>query len=159
VCNPKLIVCDEAVSALDVSVQAQILNLLKDLQDELGLSYLFIAHDMSVVQHLSHRVAVMYVGKLMELAPKAALFHSPKHPYTEALLSAAPIPKPNRQRERIVLRGEPANPARLPSGCVFHTRCRYAIDICEREVPQWREVAPGRAVACHLADELQLRGI
>lgn len=159
VCNPKLIVCDEAVSALDVSVQAQILNLLKDLQEQLRLSYLFIAHDMSVVQHLSHRVAVMYVGSLMEIAPKGSLFRTPRHPYTEALLSAAPIPEPNRHRERIVLRGEPANPAHLPTGCVFHTRCRYAIDRCELEVPQWRRVAPGHAVACHRAEDLQLQGL
>jgi peptide/nickel transport system ATP-binding protein len=159
VCNPKLIVCDEAVSALDVSIQAQILNLLKDLQQELGLSYLFIAHDLAVVEHLAHRVAVMYVGKLVELAPKRNLFEAPRHPYTEALLSSVPIPEPGHTRSRIILRGEVANPAHPPSGCYFHPRCRYATDLCAQQTPAWREISPEHYVACHHAEAVDLQGL
>lgn len=159
VCNPRLIVCDEAVSALDVSIQAQILNLLKDMQAQLGLSYLFIAHNLAVVEHISHRVAVMYVGQMVELASTNQLFSKPLHPYTEALLSAAPIPEPNRRQERIILRGEVANPANPPSGCYFHPRCRYATERCVKEKPALREVAPGRHAACHYAETLDLKGL
>ena len=159
VCNPKLIVCDEAVSALDVSIQAQILNLLKDMQAQFGLSYLFVAHNLAVVEHISHRVAVMYVGKVVELASTGNLFAKPRHPYTEALLSAAPVPEPNRKQERIILRGEVANPANPPSGCYFHPRCPYATDHCVRETPVFREIAPGHHAACHYADRLELKGL
>ncbi|MFC8596797.1 ABC transporter ATP-binding protein [Isoptericola sp. NPDC057191] len=158
VCDPRFVVADEAVSALDVSVQAQILNLLKDLQGDLGLSYLFIAHDLAVVQFLAHRVAVMYAGRIVELADTDALFGRPAHPYTEALLSAMPVPEPRQSRERIVLSGEPANAAALPSGCVFHPRCRYAVPDCAVQVPELRVLASGHAVACHRADELALQG-
>ncbi len=157
--NPALIVADEPVSALDVSVQAQIVNLLLDLQDRLGLAYLFVAHDLSVVKHASHRVAVMYVGKIVELAPTEALFRTPRHPYTEALLSAVPVPDPRQRAKRIVLEGEVADPSRPPSGCYFHPRCRYATERCRNEPPQLREVASGHAVRCHRADELDLDGI
>ena len=157
--NPALIVADEPVSALDVSVQAQIVNLLLDLQDRLGLAYLFVAHDLSVVKHASHRVAVMYVGKIVELAPTEALFRTPRHPYTEALLSAVPVPDPRQRAKRIVLEGEVADPSSPPSGCYFHPRCRYATERCRGEAPQLREVAPGHAVRCHRADELDLGGI
>ena len=159
VCRPKLIVCDEAVSALDVSVQAQILNLLKDLQEQLGLSYLFIAHDIAVVEFIAHRVSVMYVGKMVELAETSELFSQPRHPYTEALLSAVPIPEPNRTRSRIILQGEVANPAHPPTGCYFHPRCPYATSQCEQEPPQWREISPEHFVACHHADRLTLKGM
>ena len=159
VCRPKLIVCDESVSALDVSVQAQILNLLKDLQAQFGLSYLFIAHDIAVVEFIAHRVSVMYVGKMVELAATSELFANPRHPYTEALLSAVPLPEPNRTRSRIILEGEVANPADPPSGCYFHPRCRYATRQCEQEAPQWREISPQHFVACHHADQLTLRGM
>jgi len=159
VCNPKLIVCDEAVSALDVSIQAQILNLLKDLQERLHLSYVFIAHDLAVVEYIAHRVAVMYVGKVVELSETREVFRRPLHPYTEALLSAMPAPEPNRQRARIVLKGEPANPADPPSGCYFHPRCSYATDHCVRETPPLREVTPGRYAACHYAETLELKGM
>jgi len=157
--NPALIVADEPVSALDVSVQAQIVNLLLDLQDRLGLSYLFVAHDLSVVKHVSDRVAVMYVGKIVELASTADLFARPKHPYTEALLSAVPVPDPRRRRERIVLAGEVADPANPPSGCHFHPRCRYVIDRCRREEPQLRQLAGGHLARCHRAEELNLVGV
>jgi len=157
--QPRLIVCDEAVSALDVSIQAQILNLLQDLQQEFNLTYLFIAHDLSVVEHISDRVGVMYVGKLVELADTAGLFHSPQHPYTEALLSAVPTADPEVKMERIILPGEVANPANPPSGCYFHPRCRHAQDVCRREAPAWQEVTPGHFAACHFAGELELAGV
>ena len=157
--NPRLIVCDEPVSALDVSVQAQILNLLQDLQAELGLTYIFISHDLSVVEYLSNRVAVMYVGKLVEITTTEQLFISPKHPYTEALLSAVPSPPPNRKAQRIILQGDVADPANPPSGCYFHPRCPYAKDICRTESPALREIQPGHQVACHLAEELTLHGV
>ena len=157
--NPRLIVADEPVSALDVSVQAQVLNLLLDLQEEFGLTYLFVAHDLSVVKHISDRVAVMYVGKLVEVAPTEELFSDPKHPYTAALLSSVPEPDPRVRSERTVLQGEVANPANPPSGCYFHPRCPYAQDICRTETPQLREVTPGRFVSCHRAEELELAGV
>lgn len=156
--DPKFIVCDEAVSALDVSVQAQILNLLQDLQEKLNLSYLFISHDLGVIQHISDRVGVMYVGKMVETAATDDLFNHPKHPYTEALLSAKPIPDPRKKTERIILTGEVANPANPPKGCYFHPRCRYAQDICRKEEPAWTEVGPDHYSACHFANELQLQG-
>jgi peptide/nickel transport system ATP-binding protein len=157
--NPKLIVCDEPVSALDVSVQAQILNLLADLQAQYKLTYLFVAHNLSVVKHISDRVAVMYVGKLVELASTADLFARPRHPYTEALISAVPKPDPLLRRKRIVLAGEVANPSNPPSGCYFHPRCRYAVDICSRETPPLRDFGNGHQAACHLADRLELAGL
>ena len=157
--NPALIVADEPVSALDVSVQAQILNLMLDLQDRLGLTYLFVAHDLSVVKHVSDRVAVMYVGRIVELAETEALFGRPLHPYTEALLSAAPTPVPGAVSTRIVLEREIADPANPPPGCAFHPRCRYATDLCRTELPELREVEPGRFVSCHRAAELGLAGV
>jgi len=159
VCHPKLIVCDESVSALDVSIQAQILNLLKDLQKELNLSYIFIAHDLTVVEHISNRVAVMYVGKIVELAKAGELFTHPRHPYSEALLSAVPLPDPTSKSKRMILEGEVPNPAHPPSGCVFHPRCPYATEVCKNEIPQWREISPEHFVACHHADQLQLKGM
>lgn len=157
--SPQLIVCDEAVSALDVSIQAQILNLLEDLQEEFNLTFLFIAHDLSVVEHIADRVGVMYVGQLVELADTESLFTSPKHPYTEALLSAVPTTDPEIKMDRIVLPGEVANPAAPPTGCYFHPRCRYAKEVCAEEAPEWTQVAPGHFAACHFADELELRGV
>jgi peptide/nickel transport system ATP-binding protein len=157
--NPQLVVADEPVSALDVSVQAQILNLLLELQDRLGLTYLFVAHDMSVVKHISARVAVMYVGRIVEMAPTEQLFASPKHPYTEALLSAVPIPDPRQRAERIVLQGEVADPANAPSGCHFHPRCKYARDVCREKIPEQEEIAPNHFVRCHRARELDLLGV
>jgi len=157
--NPSLIVADEPVSALDVSVQAQILNLMLDLQDELGLTYLFVAHDLSVVKHISDRVAVMYVGKIVEIAETKQLFNAPSHPYTEALLSAVPKPDPRLRSERIVLKGEVADPAQPPSGCYFHPRCAYAIDRCRTETPPLEEIRPGHVVACHRAREIELKGV
>lgn len=156
---PRLVVADEPVSALDVSIQAQILNLMKDLQQEFGLSYLFIAHDLSVVKYMSDRVAVMYVGRLVELAPTAELYSDPQHPYTEALLSAVPISDPDAVGERIVLEGEIPNPANPPPGCSFHPRCRYALGLCREKVPPLQEVSPGHYSACHLAGHRRWRGI
>jgi peptide/nickel transport system ATP-binding protein len=157
--HPSLIVADEPVSALDVSVQAQIVNLMLELQDRLGIAYLFVAHDLSVVKHVSHRVAVMYVGKIVEVAPTEALFATPRHPYTEALLSAVPVPDPRRRAKRIVLEGDVADPSDPPSGCAFHPRCRYAVERCRQEVPALQEVAPGHWVRCLRARELGLRGV
>ncbi|ETW92556.1 MAG: hypothetical protein ETSY2_53155, partial [Candidatus Entotheonella gemina] len=142
-----------------VSVQAQVLNLMLDLQSELGLTYLFVAHDLSVVKHISNRVAVMYVGKLVEMAPTDTLFATPKHPYTAALLSSAPEPDPRVRSNRMVLEGEVANPANPPSGCYFHPRCPYAIDLCRTTTPQLSEVVPEHFVSCHRAEELQLEGV
>lgn len=160
--RPKFIVADEPVSALDVSVQADILNLLKKLQEDLGLTYLFIAHNLSVVEYISDRIAVMYVGKIVELAPGEELLSNPKHPYTEALLSAIPRPDPQFRKRTIVLEGDIADPANPPSGCYFHPRCRYAKKICEEEAPPFEQIGDDREphyVACHLATNLKLLGI
>ncbi len=157
--HPRLVVADEPVSALDVSVQAQILNLLVDLQADFGLTYLFVAHDLSVVRHISNRVAVMYVGRMVELAETTEIFDSPKHPYTAALLSAVPEPDPRVRSRRIVLQGEVANPASPPSGCYFHPRCPHAIDVCRTQTPAWQEVSRNHFVSCHRAQELQLAGV
>ncbi|MBR3504250.1 MAG: ATP-binding cassette domain-containing protein [Clostridia bacterium] len=154
--KPRFIVCDEAVSALDVSVQAQILNLLMDLQSQMNLSYVFISHDLGVVRHISDRVGVMYVGHMVEMSETTDLFDKPMHPYTEALLSAKPVADPRNKSKRIMLEGEVANPAHLPSGCPFHPRCRYCQEVCKKEVPEWRELKPGHFVACHRAHELDL---
>ena len=148
--NPRLIVCDEPVSALDVSIQAQVLNLLQDLQKELRLTYLFISHDLSVVEHISTRVAVMYVGSLVELAPPSELYASPLHPYTQALLSAVPSIDPEAHTQRILLQGDVPNPSDPPSGCKFHPRCRYVMDLCKEEAPAWSELRPSHWASCHL---------
>jgi peptide/nickel transport system ATP-binding protein len=157
--NPSLIIADEPVSALDVSVQAQILNLMLRLQDQLGLTYLFVAHDLSVVKHISDRVAVMYVGKIVELADTEPLFNQPLHPYTEALLSAVPEPDPRMRSRRIILPGQVADPSNPPSGCYFHPRCKYCIERCKVEAPALEEVEPGHFAACHRAKEINLIGI
>jgi len=154
--HPRLIVADEPVSALDVSVQAQVLNLMQELQERFKLTYLFIAHDLSVVRHISDRVAVMYAGRLVELAGVEELFRIPLHPYTEALLSAVPVPDPKKRSKRILLSGEVADPGNLPSGCVFHPRCRYVEDKCRHEPPKFREINPGHFARCHFADILKL---
>jgi peptide/nickel transport system ATP-binding protein len=150
--EPDLIVCDEAVSALDVSVKAQIVNLLQDIQQELGLALLFISHDLAIVEHMTHRVAVMYLGKIVEVAPKRAIFAAPRHPYTKALLSAVPVPEPGAARERIILKGDVPSPINPPKGCRFHTRCPYAFDRCRSEEPMLRPTEHGHLAACHLHD-------
>jgi oligopeptide/dipeptide ABC transporter ATP-binding protein len=148
--NPRLIIADEPVSALDVSIQAQVINLMMDLQREKRLSYLFIAHDLAVVEHISHRIAVMYLGRIVEYAEKKTLFTNPKHPYTEALLSAVPVPNPKLRRAKRVLQGDVPSPINPPPGCTFHTRCPYAQERCRQEIPVLREIAPGHGVSCHL---------
>ena len=158
VVEPQVIVCDEAVSALDVSIQAQVINLLRDLQKDLNLTYLFISHDLSVVEHISDKVGVMYLGKMVEFSETEKLFEKPMHPYTEALLSAVPVADPTIQMERIPLTGEIPNPANPPSGCYFHTRCRYCTQKCKEVTPEYEEVEPNHFVACHHAKDLKLRG-
>ena len=157
--KPKLIIADEPVSALDVSIQAQVVNLMKDLQQEFSLTYLFIAHDLSIVEHISDRVLVMYLGSMAELVNSEELYLHPLHPYTEALLSAVPKFKPDMETHRIILPGEVPNPSSPPSGCKFHPRCRYAREICSKEIPKWRDMGNNHYVACHLADQLTLQGI
>ena len=158
VVQPQFVVCDEPVSALDVSIQAQILNLLMDMQKELGLTYLFVAHDLSVVEHVSDRVAVMYLGRLVEVAPTAELFYKPLHPYTEALMSAIPALDPDEVMKPVILEGEIPSPANPPTGCHFHPRCPFAQERCKNEIPEWKEYKPGHFAACHFADTLSLKG-
>ena len=150
--DPKLIIADEPVSALDVSVQSQVLNLLDDLQKQLNLSYVFIAHDLSVVKHISDRIGVMYLGQIVELGESDQLYENPLHPYTQALLSAVPIPDPEARRERIILQGDLPSPANPPKGCYFHPRCKDCMEVCRTQAPEWKEVKPGRFVGCHLYD-------
>lgn len=157
--EPKFVVADEAVSALDVSIQAQILNLLVDLKEEYDLTYMFISHNLSVVEHISDRVCVMYLGRVAELAETEELFYTPKHPYTEALLSAIPVADPTVKKERIVMPGEAGNAANLPTGCCFHPRCKYAQECCKKNYPALKEISKGHFVACHFAEELKLNGI
>jgi peptide/nickel transport system ATP-binding protein len=157
--NPRLVVADEPTSSLDVSVQAQILNLMLELQGQFRLTYLFVTHDLSVVRHICNRVAVMYVGKIVEMVQTSALFAAPRHPYTEALLSAVPKPDPRLRSERILLKGDVANPANPPSGCYFHPRCQYTTEVCRVEPPVLEEVVPGHFVSCHRTRELSLRGV
>lgn len=159
VIEPKVIVCDEAVSALDVSIQAQVINLLKELQKEMGLTYIFISHDLSVVEYISDRVGVMYLGRMVEYAKTEELYSNPLHPYTEALLSAVPIADPDTPIDRIPLTGEIPNPANPPSGCFFHPRCSYRNERCQQEAPAFREMGEGHYVACHYAEELKLEGV
>jgi peptide/nickel transport system ATP-binding protein len=157
--NPQLIICDEPVSALDVSVQAQTLNLMNDLKADFNLAYIFVAHDLSVVQHISDRVAVMYVGRVAEMADSLQLYEKPLHPYTEALMSAVPRPDPRLQKERIIMEGDVADPGNPPPGCLFHPRCRYAQERCKVEVPALREIKPDHFAACHFAEVLDLKGV
>ncbi|GAB4580324.1 MAG: dipeptide ABC transporter ATP-binding protein [Anaerolineales bacterium] len=157
--NPQLIVCDEPVSALDVSVQAQTLNLMNDLKADFNLAYIFVAHDLSVVQHISDRIAVMYVGRVAEIADSLELYNNPLHPYTAALMSSIPRPNPRAKKERIIMEGDVADPGNPPPGCLFHPRCRYAQDRCKKEIPQLREIKPDHFAACHFAGELDLKGV
>lgn len=157
--NPRLIVADEPVSALDVSVQAQVLNLLQNLKDDYRLTFIFISHDLSVVEHICDRIAVMYVGNIVEIAPTDELLRKPRHPYTEALVSAVPPADPLIKMERVILEGDVPSPANPPSGCVFHPRCRYAQDICAQDVPPLVQIAPGHSARCHFAEELELQGV
>ncbi|HLF90257.1 MAG TPA: oligopeptide/dipeptide ABC transporter ATP-binding protein [Anaerolineales bacterium] len=157
--NPQLVVCDEPVSALDVSVQAQTLNLMNDLKADFNLAYIFVAHDLSVVQHISDRVAVMYVGRVAEVASSIDLYNHPLHPYTEALMSSVPRPNPRVKKQRIIMEGDVADPGNPPPGCLFHPRCRYVQDRCKTEIPQLREIKPDHFAACHFAEELELTGV
>ena len=157
--NPQLIICDEPVSALDVSVQAQTLNLMNDLKEDFNLAYIFIAHDLSAVQHISDRVAVMYVGRIAEMAESIELYSEPLHPYTEALMSSVPRPNPRVKKQRIIMEGDVADPGNPPPGCLFHPRCRYVQDRCKTEVPELREIKPDHYAACHFAGELELKGV